>query len=182
MKITSVQGGPSKVLHIAPRMGQRSVNFPKGGPRYQSEYGLKKVRDDPEEIPYRYTYPKFKPDEQHPSYASDEIMDFRDKSSRYPPARALQRLDRLQKAKEYGIDHQQFNKPVRKRHPLPVVPVRLDHKDKPEKVAYQVGKTGATMERQQFSANEDAVFENEWQLEEDEAVILEPGRIVEVRR
>jgi hypothetical protein len=62
------------------------------------------------------------------------------------------------------------------------VPVRLERKVHEEKVDYQAGKVGITNERRAYFETPEALEESDWSSAEGEAVILEAGRIVEVRR
>lgn len=101
----------------------------------------------------------------------------------YPPARAVQRLDKLRKAREWGVHHGKLNKGAKERFPLPTVPVRIDLKVEDDKVKYQVGKVGVTNERRDyFEVQDDPMEEMDWSGNTGDVPQLEVGRIVEVRR
>lgn len=153
--------------------------------------------DQTAEIPHKYQYPDVPANVEHPSYSPTEIMDFRDKSAKYPPALAVKRFDKLKQAKQLGIHHTNFNKTKREQAPLPSVPVRVDRRAKDEKVQYQVGKVGVTNERRAYyedllglegeqggsaASSMASPAEMEWEAEDVDMAQLQIGRIVEVRR
>ena len=153
--------------------------------------------DQTAEIPHKYEYPDVPANVEHPSYSPTEIMDFRDKSAKYPPALAVKRFDKLKQAKQLGIHHTNFNKAKREQTPLPSVPVRVEKRAKDEKVQYQVGKVGVTNERRAYyedllglegeqggdmSGVAASPAEMDWDGDDVDMAQLQIGRIVEVRR
>lgn len=145
----------------------------------------------------RYTKPNVRPDVDHPSYRPTEIMDFRDASAKLPPALAVQRQDKLKRARQAGVHHSKLNNNKTKpKLPPPVVPVRVEGRPKEEKVQYQVGRTGVTNEQRAYFEDRleveggepvamqtgGFVSEMDWEGVEGEVPELEAGRIVEVRR
>lgn len=136
--------------------------------------------DEPE---FKYTPKYVAPNVDHPSYRKEEIMDFRDRSAMYPPAKAVQRFDKLRHARQLGIQHTDLNKKKKQRFPLPTVPVRLETKVEPDKVQYQPGKVAVTIERREFFEGEEGAMEEmDWSGSNGEKVETEIGRVVEVRR
>jgi hypothetical protein len=139
-----------------------------------------------------------RPDIPHPSYRPGQVMRLVDKPSVLPPKLAYERLDRLAKAREVGL---QWNKVYvtgkekpRQHFPAPLVPVSLKDRDmvrgersEVEKVEYEVGRGAETMEKREFFV-EDVDSEIgqvvDWAGAEvvDEVPGLEAGRIIECRR
>ena len=185
---TSQAAGPSIRHKTRDAATSFAVRKPRFGLRENERLEPARKTEEKDQIAFPYEPREVPHNVRHPSYHQDEVMSFTDSAARFPPVEAVKRNARLAHARSLGIHHNNLNKTLEKRLITPPdVPVSLS-RDRPERVAYQMGKSGETKERRAYFDNSEVesieLESMDWNNAEMGEIIpgLEAGRIVECRR